>query len=301
MLLLGITLLAYAGCTQRTLLAIDPYIAYLFPTTFSERAIRVAQAKYRRPIDIFTIEQNTVLSDDLSLLLSDGTYDAVIATPLHAPYVAGIAEAHPDIRFWQLGGPIAADAALPAAADIPTNAALPTPTDAATPANRHTLVFDSGRAMEEMAEYLATEYPEFDNEFLFLVNPRTTADRVAIDRLQEALTEQKLKFDLQRFESVGADDVESYIEQINAGRYIVTGVFLKGYNPVIYSRIELEQTAIITEHIGDARRYRASPAIVASIEYDYRRGLSEILAAIRADNDEAPDHITLDADFILYK
>lgn len=273
--------LLFAGCNRQTLLIVDPYIVDLFPETFSRRAIIRQQLRHRQNIDLISLPQGSLLNDFVSPLLADEQYTAVITTPLYAPYIESLAGTYSAISFWTL-----------VTVSSPSERILP---------NFHGVVFSGETAMEQVADYLAEEYAEFDAEFLFLFNPRNDQDYAASTHLEEALIERQLKFDLQRFNVVDEVELLSYTELINSGQYDVTGLFLKRYNQLMFNGIEPEKTAIITEHIGNVERYTALPEIVASVEYDYKRGINKILSAIRRDATDDAQQLDIDADLIFYK
>lgn len=279
--MLMLPFLFFAGCNRQTLLITDPYIADLFPNTFSRRAITLQQFRHRQKIDILSLPQESLLAEFLSPLLADGQYTAVITTPLYAAYIDSFAETYPAISFWTL--------------------TASSPRDEGVLDNLHNIIFNSGTAMEQIADYLAEEYTEFDAEFLFLFNPRSDQDYVDSARLEEALIERKLKFDLERFNPVDDAKLFSYIERINSGQYDVTGLFLKRHNELLLNNIEAGKTAIITEHIGDIEEYTLLPSIVASTEYSYQQGISKALSTIRRNSTDSAQQINIDADLIFHK
>lgn len=270
------------GCGAQTLVIIDPYIAELYPSTFSRLRVTVQQGLGARRADIWHVELEELLSEALPTRLMENAYHAVISTPAYASSIIPLARNYPEISFWHL--------------------ALPSLSDTVATPNQHILTFDNADAMEQIAEYLDAEFPAFEDEFLFLLNPRNDHDYAAGERLEEALIARQLKFDIDRMDPVNTDRLQIYIENINAGQYKVVGLFLKRHNYAIYNSIDIDSTVIITEHIGDQDQYRALPSIVASIEYDYRQGIREILSAVRSTQEGAiSEKIMLNADLIFYK
>ena len=269
------------GCARHTLLVVDPYITAISPNILSKQSDIGQQIRYRQTIDLFTADRSSALAETLPMLIDDGGYRAVVATPFHAPQVREIAELYPAISFWQLGG-----------------------LESAIGDNYYTLTFDRQKAMEAMAEYISDEYPDFDAEFLFLFRPNNDADYALVAQFEQALIQRQLSFELERIENPNATVLSPHIQQINGGRYDAVGLFLGGHNHLVYDQLafdDVADVAIITEHIGDDNAYERLPSIAASIEYDYRKGLRRILAVIRRDNSETLGNIILDADLMLYK